>query len=139
VTAAPATPIPQATSTSAAPQQANLIVSTLTGSNSIVLTGGEVISSYILRVRNTGGTAAGAFNVTITRPNGEVYDYTINSLAPGQEAEVPNVTASFSTPGTYRLTVFVDSSGNITESNKNDNLAFLDITVLDPTPTPEGG
>jgi hypothetical protein len=137
-----AAPTPQATSTSpatAVPQQANLVVSTLTGSNSIVLTGGEVLASYILRVRNAGSTAAGAFNVTITYPNGDVFDFTVASLAAGQETEIPNVTATFSTPGTYRLTVFVDSSGNITESNKNDNLAFLDITVLEPTPTPEGG
>ena len=139
VTAAPATSTPQPTATSSAPQQANLIVSTLTGSNSIVLTGGEVLASYILRVKNVGGTDAGAFNVTITYPNGDVFDFTVSSLGAGQETEIPDVTATFSTPGTYRLTVFVDSSGNITESDKNDNLAFLDITVLDPTPTPEGG
>jgi CSLREA domain-containing protein len=116
-------------------EEANLIVSTLTGSNSIVLTGGEVLASYILRVENVGSTDAGAFNVTITYPNGDVFDFTVASLAAGQETEIPNVTAIFTTPGTHRLTVFVDSSGNVTESNKNDNLAFLDITVIDQTLT----
>lgn len=138
VAAPPSSPTPVITPTLTGPQPANLIVSTLTGANNIVLTGGSVAASYILRVRNVGGTTAGAFNVTITYPSGQVSDFTIAALAPGQEADVPGVTATFTTPGVYRLAILVDSSGNITESNKTDNTAFLDITVTLPTPTPEG-
>jgi hypothetical protein len=140
ITTPPASPTPAVTATATgtqAPTTANLIVSTLSGANNILLTGGEVAASYIVKVRNTGGTATGAFNVSITYPDGTFFDYTIASLAAGQEVEVPNVTAKFTTPGSYRLQVFVDSSGNITESNKGDNLAVLDIVVGAPTPTPE--
>lgn len=137
VTTPPVSPTPPPTNTSV-PQQANLIVSTLSGETSFVLTGQAVVTNYILRVKNVGDVAAGAFNVTITRPSGEVYDYTVASLAPNEEITVPDVTATFDAPGTYRLSVLVDSSGNITESNKNDNLAALDITISEPTPTPDG-
>jgi subtilase family serine protease len=117
---------------------ANLIVSSLTGQTYIILAGGQAAASYVVRVKNVGGQNAGAFNVTLTYPNGQVFDYTIASLNAGQEANIPDITAQFTTPGTYRLSIFVDSSGNITESNKGDNLAFLDIVVVQPTPTPEG-
>jgi uncharacterized protein YgiM (DUF1202 family) len=139
VTTPPASPTPTVTPTQAGPAPANLVVSTLTGTTNFVLTGGEVAATYILRVKNVGGVNAGAFNVTITKPDGTVSDYTVASLSAGAEIEVPSnfTSAVFSTPGTYRLSVFVDSSGNITESSKDDNNKFLDITVSAPTPTPE--
>ena len=139
ITTPPVSPTPLPTATQAAAQEANLIVSTLTGSKTIVLTSSNVVASYILRVKNVGNTGTGAFNVTITKPDGTTFDYTIPGLAAGAEVEIPDLNASFTTQGTYRLSVFVDSSGNITESNKDDNLASMDITVTDPTPTPEGG
>lgn len=140
VTTPPASPTPRATIT-LTPQpnaQANLIVSLLTGNTNIVLTGGEVAASYILRVKNVGGTAAGAFNVSIFYPDGSFLDYVVPSLAPGEERTIDAATAKFKSVGTYRLAVQVDSSGNISESNKTDNQAFLDIVVVAPTPTPEG-
>lgn len=138
VTTPPASPTPLPTNTPEAAPEANLTVSTLAGSQSIVLTGGEVAASYILRVKNIGNSDAGAFNVTITYPDGEFFDYTVDALAAGEEVDIPNISASYSAVGTYRLSVLVDSSGNITESDKNDNTAFLDINVVEPTPTPEG-
>lgn len=138
ITTPPASPTPVATNTSSAPQLANLTVSTLTGANNIVLIGGEVATSYVLRVKNVGQTAAGAFNVTIFYPNNTAFDYTVQSLAPNAEVEIPGVTAVFNSPGTYRLEVLVDSSNNITESTEDDNRKTLDIAVVFPTPTPEG-
>jgi hypothetical protein len=141
VSAPPASPTAAITPTPTGPQPANLLVSVLTGPKNIVLTGGEVAASYIISVRNSGGTNAGAFNVTITKPNGQTVDYSIAGLNAGQELQIPDPTftnATFTTPGTYRLTVFVDSSGNITETNKTDNVLSLDIVVVSPTPTPEG-
>ncbi len=138
VTTPPASPTPVATNTSPAPQLANLTVSTLTGTSNIVLLGGEVAASYVLRVKNVGQTAAGAFNVTIFYPNNTAFDYTVQSLAPNTEVEIPGVTATFNSPGSYRLQVLVDSSNNITESSEDDNRKALDINVVFPTPTPEG-
>lgn len=138
VSAPPASPTPVATATSAQPSQPNLIISTLSGPNNIVLTGGQAAATYVLRVKNVGGSAAGIFNVTIIYPNGTSFDYAIASLDANQEANVEGVQATFTAPGTYRITILVDSSGNITESNKADNTAHLDITVVEPTPTPEG-
>ncbi|MFP4322676.1 MAG: Ig-like domain-containing protein [Anaerolineales bacterium] len=135
----PVSPTPSPTATEAGPALPNLQVATLAGANEIVLTGGQVSAVYLLRVENTGGGAASApFNVTITYPSGEVTDFTVEALAPEEAVEIPNVNASFTSPGTYRLAVLVDSSGNIEESNENDNTAFLDITVSEPTPTPAG-
>ncbi len=138
IAAPPVSPTPIPTATEAGPALPNLQISTLAGANQIVLTGGEVSAIYLLRVQNTGGTAAGAFNITITYPSGQVSDFTVESLAAGEEIEVPDVNATFSSPGAYRLSVLVDSSGNIEESNENDNIGTLDITVSEPTPTPEG-
>lgn len=134
----PASPTPIPSPTTAAQALPNLVISTLSGANNIVFTGGQVSATYILRVRNAGNAPAGAFNITITYPDGRVSDFTVASLAPNQEIDVPNVTATYTAIGTYRLSVLVDSSGNITESSKNDNTGFLDIIVSEPTPTPEG-
>jgi|GEM_PF-405922 len=139
VTTPPASPVPAATNTPI-PQEPNLIVSTLTGSTAITLLGQEATATYIVRVRNDGDTnAEGQFNITITYPDGTSFDYTVDGLAAGEEVEVPNISATFTAPGTYTLSVFADSSGNITESVTSDNQEALTIVVSEPTPTPEDG
>ncbi len=138
VSTPPASPTPVATNTSPAPQLADLTVSTLSGSTSIVLVGGQAVTTYVVKIRNNGQTATGAFNVTVFYPTGGTFDYVVQSLAPNTEVEIPGISATFSSPGSYRLEVLADSSNNITESSKDNNRKSLDITVVFPTPTPEG-
>lgn len=138
VTTPPASPTPVATNTSPAPQLADLTISTLSGSTNIILIGGQAITTYVVRVKNVGQTAAGAFNVTVFYPTGGSFDYVVQSLAPNTEVEIPGITSTFNSAGTYRLEVLADSSNNITESTKDNNRKTLDITVVFPTPTPEG-
>ncbi|NJL95674.1 MAG: SH3 domain-containing protein [Anaerolineae bacterium] len=136
VTTPPASPTPVASPTplQQAQQQPNLVVATLNGASSITLAGGEVVSSYLLQVRNAGNAPTGAFNVTIFFPDGTAFDYVINELQPGAQSNIDGLTVTFGSPGTYRLEVFVDSSNNIAESNESDNGAFLDIVVSAATP-----
>lgn len=108
----------------------NLIVERFTGEQTIDLSGGEVVASYILRIVNTGDEATGQFNVTILYPDDTpTLDYTIQGLDPGEVENIPNISATYTTPGTYRFEVLVDSSGNVTESNEGDNQLVLDIVV----------
>ena len=96
-------------------------------------------------IGNDGNATAGAFNTTVYLSTAENINYTISSnyytttsLATTQQANfsgsilISNGLAS----GQYYIGVQADSSNQVAESNENNNLAWLPITVTGiSTPT----
>jgi hypothetical protein len=139
-TPVPTTPAPptQAGATST-PTLPDLSLSMLEGARDIQLsTTGTAQATYIIRIVNSGGQAAGQFNVGVLLPNGTIQDLGIVAgLTPGQEIQIPSggLNVTFDSPGIKRLLVTVDTNNTVAESNESNNQAYLDITV-NPNPTP---
>ncbi|MEL7672419.1 MAG: CARDB domain-containing protein [Chloroflexota bacterium] len=129
-TAVPPPTQPGATTTPAPP---DLRLSVLEGPRDVTLdASGTIPATYIIRVRNYGGTPAGQFSMAAAVLGQQPRDLGIVSgLAPGQEVEVPagGLTVTFNTPGLTRLLVTVDTGNTVAEGDEGNNQAYLDINV----------
>jgi hypothetical protein len=129
------TPVPSPTlAPSAAPRPPDLIA-LVAGEVPIKLnSSGTATASYVVTVRNIGGSASGEFNVEIILPDGASISKTIANLAPNAQVQVSQddsgvQSITFTQPGTQRLRVFVDFDGDVAEIDENNNNAALDIIV----------
>ena len=137
VRSAPATwtPVPSPTlAPSAAPRPPDLIA-LVAGEVSLKLnSSGTATASYVITVRNIGGSASGEFDVEIILPDGGSISKTIANLEPNAQVQVSSddsgfQSVTFTQPGTQRLRVFVDFDGAVSEIDENNNNAALDIIV----------
>jgi len=128
-----APPPPTQPGATATPTPPDLRLSVLDGPRDVTLDpGGSIQATYIIRVRNYGGTPAGQFSMAAAVLGQASKDLGIVSgLAPGQEVEVPagGVTMTFDTPGLTRLLVSVDTGNTVAESDESNNQAYIDINV----------
>ncbi|MCC6799137.1 MAG: hypothetical protein IT325_03415, partial [Anaerolineae bacterium] len=129
----PTQPPPTQPGATATPAPPDLRLSVLEGPRDVTLdASGAISATYIIRVRNNGGTAAGQFNMAAAVLGQQPRDLgLVAGLAPGQEVEVPagGVTVTFDTPGLTRLLVTVDTGNMVAESDEGNNQAYLDINV----------
>ncbi len=140
------TPVPTQPGTTATPTLPDLTLSLLEGVSQVQLDAtGHAQATYIIRVRNNGGTTSNQFRVAILKPDGQVAYYDVPGLSPGQEFQVPSsgLAVTFTTPGVTRILVTVDDQNSVVESNESNNQAYKDITVIAGpatyTPVPTAG
>jgi hypothetical protein len=113
------------------PALPDLVVASVTGSSSLTLSGGSVTSTYTVVISNTGLGTSGAFSNTLTvLPGNTVINLgSVSSLARSESITLP-ATLTFTSAGTYTLSVRADSGSVVTETfeqNNTDN-SFL-VTV----------
>ena len=116
---------------SATPAMADLVVASVSGEHNLTLSSGSVTSTYTVVISNTGFGTSGAFSNTLTvLPSNTVINLgSVSSLARSESITLP-ATLTFTSAGTYTLSVRADSGSNVTETfeqNNTDN-SFL-VTV----------
>jgi hypothetical protein len=123
-----ATPTLQLPTPTRAP--ADLIIASITGSETLTLSGGTVTSTYTIIITNTGSGASGSFASTLTvQPGNRVIDLAvISSLNPNESITLPTP-LTFTGAGTYTLIVRADSGSNVTELSEVNNTGTLIVTV----------
>jgi hypothetical protein len=117
---------------SATPSLPDLVVASVTGSTSLTLSGGSVTSTYTIVISNTGFGTSGAFNNTLTiLPGNTVVNLgSVSSLARSESITLPT-TLTFTSAGTYTLSVRADSGSNVTETfeqNNTDNSLIVTVS-----------
>ena len=134
ITPTPSLAAPAATATGTLP---DLVVINISGPASLVLKQDNTqTATYKVTVMNVGLANAGQFNVGMIMPDGTLRDMgLVAGLAAGQQA-IFQTDVTFTTPGTVRLTAFVDSNNTVVESSENDNLLPMDVVLIKPTPVP---
>ncbi|RPI99474.1 MAG: hypothetical protein EHM39_06455, partial [Chloroflexi bacterium] len=131
--------VPGATSTPTLP---DLVFSMFEGVNSLTLgIDGTAQATYIIRVRNQGGQMSQQFIIAVALPSGQIQNFDVPGLNPGQEFQVPStgLNVTFNKPGATRLVLTVDANNVVAESNEANNQTYKDI-VVNPAPasvTPE--
>jgi hypothetical protein len=128
------TPIPTATPPpSSTPGLADLVVTGISGLNTLTLNGqASVTSTYAVQITNAGGRPTGQFNniITVGSPSGstEIALGVVANLDAGQSI-VLNIDLSFSAAGPYTLVVNADNGNTVTEFSEVNNQGFYSVTV----------
>lgn len=133
ITPSPTVLVPTVTNT---PTPPDLRIEAFDGDRELTLTGsGTVIGTYRLNVRNTGGERTGPFDIAYTLINLT----TVETEEPEFLPEIGNLRRDevialefdieFTTPGVYRIEIEADASGDVPESNENNNDDDLTVTV----------
>lgn len=134
VISGPSTPIPPQIPTNLpASQPAELVALPLSGLTQIELgSDGTATAVYTMLIRNDGGQDSGAFDVLIVLPGGEQTTISVPSLAPRAVVPVPTngLNVTFRSPGTQRVLYQIDSTNRIAEAKEDNNIAYLDVSVL---------
>lgn len=122
------TPVPSAT-----PSLPNLDAPSIGGPREVVIPAGEdsVTVEYGVTIRNRGGPVGVQFNNTIrVNPGGSLLDLgTIGNLGGGESISLSRE-LTFDTPGTFTIVVTVDSDNDISEDSETDNIAQIQIEVV---------
>ena len=89
----------------------------------------EVSASYEVTVSNSGAATGERFQVRLDgAPDGGPYDDVVNGLGAGESVSFSH-TLSFSSAEEVILVATVDSDGEVSESDEDNNSARLDVTI----------
>lgn len=132
-TPSPTVIVPTVTHT---PTPPDLRIEAFDGDRELTLSGsGTVTGTYRLNVRNTGGERSGPFDITYTLINLT----TVQTEEPEFLPEISNLRRDevialefdieFTAAGVYRIEIEADASGDVGESNENNNDDDLTVTV----------
>lgn len=125
------TPVPTATTAgnnnSGKP---DLIVSAITGDNSIIVPSGvsSTTESYKVTIQNTGTGAASQFTTTMF-VNGTEQDLGVIAGLAANATHNFNVQIEFSQGGTFKLEVVVDNDSQVSELSEINNKGEVSVTV----------
>lgn len=126
------TKTPQPATATATPGLPDLLISSITGSNTLNLGPGNtpVSSTFAVTITNTGQSATTQFNNTISvSPPGTVMPLgVVAGLGPG-ESILLTINLTFDTAGSYTLQGRTDSDSQITEASEVNNVGFFSVTV----------
>ncbi len=112
------------------PGLADLLVTNISGSSSLVLGAGAVTSTYAITITNTGsGTTAQFNNVVTILPTNETIPLGVVANLRGGESIVLNASLTFRATGSYTLQVRTDSDNQITEVSEVNNMGIFTVTV----------
>jgi gliding motility-associated-like protein len=100
--------------------------------------GGEI--SFTISLLNSGESVARDFTLSvflsqdsvISADDVPVFNLTIDSLAPAEnltQEQLLSIPPDFP-PGTYVVIFFIDANSSVDETNEENNLAFIEITII---------
>lgn len=113
------------------PGLADLLVTNISGSASLILGGGgAATSTYAITITNTGTGITPQFNNTLTiLPTNEVIPLGVVANLRGGESIVLNASLTFRATGSYTLQVRTDSDNQLTELSEVNNMGIFTVTV----------
>lgn len=132
------TQVPIPTSTPAptiSSSPADLVALPISGNTNLQLSGGVATGSYSLRIQNVGGTNSGPFRVLVVLPGGQEITRDVANLGPNESVSVADAdqqTVTFSSAGTFQISILADFEDTIPESNEGNNFASISINVTAP-------
>lgn len=135
-----ATPTPQPTATAtqiilptSTPGLPNLDAPSIGGPTSLTIPAGEteVSATYGVSIRNRGSAVNAQFANTIrVNPGGSTLDLgTVGNLGSGESISLSRQ-LTFTGTGTFTVIVTVDNNNNITEDSETDNIAQIQVEVV---------
>lgn len=111
----------------------DLVITSISGEQTLVLSGGSVTGNYAVMITNTGqGQTAQFLNTIAVSPSGvETPLGAVAGLRPG-ESIVLTTTLTFNATGNYTITARADSDSQVTEISEVNNVGILAVQVNSP-------
>jgi len=127
----PQTPVPTTAPTNTAVPLPNLVISSVFNDDTITIPDGEseVTAEFSINVTNNGGAVDTQFSVEARVVGGDTFDVgTFGNLGANQTLS-QTVDITFTDTGSATVIFEVDVDDTIEESNENDNVRIVEVTV----------